>query len=326
MKFLFLMAPLETVVFEKDTTFMMMLGAHARGHEVYFLPEDGISLVEGKVYFHTTKVIPQPIAHLPFKEEHSARLSQDDIHAVFIRSDPPVDEQYLTNTWLLDHLPGHIAVINNPTGIRTVNEKVWVSQFKDLTPPTIISANKGDLLDFIAKHKNIIAKPTNAFGGMSVFHIEKGNTNTKVILETLTERYQHAIVVQKYIPESKNGDKRILLLDGKILGALLRMHADGEHRNNFFAGGKPMPTTINAQDKRIISILKPHLQKLGLYFVGIDILGDYLIEVNVTSPTCLQETNRLYNVRLEEKIIDFVEKLTAKRLRLKPRHSKKSLQ
>jgi glutathione synthase len=303
------MAPLQTVIFEKDTTFMMMLGAHAHGHEVYFLPEDGISLIEGKVYFHATKVIPQLLAHLPFKEEHTVRLSQDDIHAVFIRPDPPVDEQYLMNTWLLDHLPRHIAVINNPSGIRTVNEKVWVSQFKNITPPTIISANKRDLLNFIAKHKNIIAKPANAFGGTSVFHVEKGSTNTKVILETLTERYNKAIVVQKYIPESKNGDKRILLLGGKILGALLRMHEDGEHRNNFFAGGKPKPTTINARDKKIIGILKPHLQKLGLYFVGIDILGDYLIEVNVTSPTCLQEMNRLYDVKLEEKVIAFVEKL-----------------
>jgi glutathione synthase len=309
MKILFLMDPLETVHYEKDTTFILMLGAHARGHDVYYLPKDGISLVEGKVYFHATKVIPQLIAHLPFKKEHTERLSQDDIQALFIRPDPPVDEQYLMNTWVLDHLPKHIPVINNPSGIRTVNEKVWASQFKDITPPTIVSANQGDLLDFITKHKNIIAKPANAFGGQSVFHIENKNTNTKVILETLTERYNKAIIVQKYIPESKNGDKRILLLNGNILGSLLRMHADGEHRNNFYAGGKPMPTAINARDKKIVSILKPHLQKLGLYFVGIDILGDYLIEVNVTSPTCLQEMNRLYNVKLEEKVIAFVEKL-----------------
>jgi len=309
MKFLFLMDPLETIIFEKDTTFMMMLGAHNRGHEVYYLPEDGISLIEGKVYFHVIKVIPQNIVHMPFKEEFSARLSQDDIHAVFIRPDPPVDEQYLINTLFLDHLPKRIAIINNPSGIRTVNEKVWASQFKKITPPTIISANKGDLLEFIAKHKNVIAKPTNAYGGISVFHIEKESTNTKVILETLTNQYSNAIVIQKYIPEAKNGDKRILLLDGKILGAVLRMHEDGEHRNNFYAGGKPMPTTVNANDKKIVSVLKPHLQELGLHFVGIDILGDYLIEVNVTSPTCLQEMNRLYNVKLEEKVIDFVEKL-----------------
>jgi glutathione synthase len=297
------------VIFEKDTTFMLMLGAHARGHEIYYVPKDGISLVEGKVYFHSLKVIPQAIEHRLFKEEFSARLSQDEIHAVFVRPDPPVDEQYITNTWLLDHLPKKVAVINSPSGIRTVNEKIWASQFKHITPPTIISANQKDLLDFIAKQKNVIVKPTNAYGGASVFHVQHGNTNTKVILETLTDRYNKAVIVQKFIPESKNGDKRILLLNGNILGALLRVHADGEHRNNFFAGGKPKPATINAKDKKIISILKPQLQKLGLYFVGIDILGDYLIEVNVTSPTCLQEINRLYNVRLEEKVIAFVEKL-----------------
>ncbi len=309
MKFLFLMDPLETVIFEKDTTFMMMLGAHRRGHEVFFLPEDGLSLIEGKISFHVTKVIPQPQARQPFIKEQTLTLRQDDIHAVFIRPDPPVDAQYLANTWLLDHLPKNIAVVNSPSGIRTVNEKVWASQFTDIVPATIISANKHDLLEFIGRHKNIIAKPTDAFGGQSVFHIEEGNTNTKVILETLTVRYSKMIILQKYVPESKNGDKRILLLDGEILGAMLRMHEEGEHRNNLFAGGKPMPATVNARDKEIIGILKPHLQKLGLYFVGIDILGDHLIEVNVTSPTCLQEINRLYNVKLEEKIIDFIEKM-----------------
>ena len=127
------------------------------------------ALLRVKLYFHVTKVIPQNIAHLPFKEEYSARLSQDDIHAVFIRPDPPLDEQYLMNTWLLDHLPKHIAVINNPSGIRTVNEKVWASQFKNITPPPSFLPIKGICLDFIAKHKNVIAKPTNAFGGQSVF-------------------------------------------------------------------------------------------------------------------------------------------------------------
>ncbi|MDE2009010.1 MAG: glutathione synthase [Candidatus Omnitrophica bacterium] len=309
MKFVFLMDPLETVSFESDTTFVMMLCAHSRGHDVYHVPEDGIGFAEGKVYFHATKVAPQNIAHMPFREERAVRLSQDDIHAVFIRPNPPLDEQYIMNTWLLEHLPKHIAVINNPAGLRTVNEKVWVSRFKHLTPPTIISSDKKDLLDFVARHKNVIAKPTDGFGGAGVFHIENGDSNTKVVLETLSDRYNKAIIVQKYVPQAQKGDKRILLLDGEVLGAVLRLHEEGEHRNNFYAGGAPQPATVDTNDKKIISILKPHLQELGLYFVGIDILGDFLIEVNVTSPTCLQEMNRLYNVKLEEKIIDFVENL-----------------
>ncbi len=309
MKFIFLMDPLETVVFEKDTSFMLMLGASTKGHETYFCPKDGLSLIDGKVYFHTIKVKPQAVAHEPFIEEHAARLSQDEIQAVFIRFDPPFDEQYLMNTWILDHLPKSVAVINNPSGVRTVNEKVWAAQFKGLIPPTIISANKHDLLAFIAQHQNIIAKPANAFGGQSVFHIEKGHTNANVILETLSNRYNEAIILQQYVPEAKNGDKRILLLNGEVLGALLRVHGEGDHRNNFYAGGKPYPTTLNNRDKEIVETLKPHLQKLGLYFVGIDILGDYLIEVNVTSPTCLQEMNRLYNEALETTVIAFVEGL-----------------
>jgi len=309
MKFLFLMDPLETIKMEKDTTFIFMLESHRRGHDVYYLPKDGISLIEGKLFFNVVKVKPQSVLHEPFIIEETDTLSYKDIHAVFIRPDPPFDGQYLMNTWLLDHLPKNVAVINSAAGIRTVNEKVWAAQFTDLTPPTIVSSNQGDLTDFIAKHKNVIAKPSNGYGGKSVFHIDSKHTNTNVILETLSHTYSEAIILQKYIPEAKNGDKRILLLNGEFLGAVLRVHGEGEHRNNFYAGGKAKPTIVTKRDQQIVNALKPHLKQLGLYFVGIDILGDYLIEVNVTSPTCLQEMNALYKKNLEEKVIDFVEKL-----------------
>ncbi len=309
MNFVFVMDPLETVHFDTDTTFILMLESHRQGHQVYFTPKDGLSLIDGKLHFHAIKVIPQSIVHKAFIEEHSVRLVQEEVHAVFLRPDPPFDDQNLMNTWLLDHLPKSIPVINNPTGVRTVNEKIWGAQFTNLTPATIISSNKHDLLEFANAHKNVIAKPTNAFGGHAVFHIEVGHTNTNVILETLSKRYEETIILQQYIPEAKNGDKRILLLNGEILGAVLRVHGEGDHRNNFYAGGSAKAVTVTARDKEIVFALKPHLQKLGLYFVGIDILGQYLTEVNVTSPTCLQEMNRLYNQRLEENVIDFVEKL-----------------
>ena len=309
MKLLFLMDPLEKMVFEKDTTLMLMVESHKRGHEVFFLPQDGITMVDGKLFFHAIKVTPQLIEHKPIIEEHMLRLPQDEVNMVFIRKDPPFDEQYLMNTWMLEHLPKSIPVVNSAAGVRTVNEKVWAAQFTGLVPPTIVSANKHDLLNFAAEHKNIIAKPTNAFGGHSIFHIEHGHTNTNVILETVSDRYNVPIILQKYVPESRHGDKRILLLNGELLGAVLRIHGEGDHRNNFFAGGKAAAAKVTARDQKIVDTLKPHLQRLGLYFVGIDILGDYLIEVNVTSPTCLQEMNRLYNVRLEEKVLDFVEKL-----------------
>lgn len=313
MTFLFLMDPLETVIFEKDTTFILMLGAHNRGHAVYYLPEGGITLKNGKVYFHAIKVKPQAVAHEPFVIDRPVMLSDDQVDALFIRTDPPFDREYLMATWLLDRLPSKVKVINNPQGVRTVNEKVWATQFTSIIPPTIVSSNKHDLLEFLKEQPDAIAKPTDGHGGHSVFHIHPGQGNTNVILETLTDRWSKEIIVQRYVPDSKDGDKRILLLNGDPLGAVLRKHSDEDHRNNFFAGGKPLATEITKRDLEIIAALKPELQKLGLYFVGIDVIGDFLIEVNVTSPTGLQEMNRLYNAALEDKVIDFVERLIKER-------------
>lgn len=309
MNFVYLMDPLETVVMEKDTTFILMLGAHNKGHSVYFLPEGGITVKNGKVLFHTIKVTPQAITHEPFVIDRPVILSDEDVHAVFIRTDPPFDAEYLMATWLLERLPAKVKVINNPAGIRTVNEKVWATQFTSLVPPTIVSCTKHDLTAFIKEEPNAIAKPTNGFGGQSVFHIHPGQGNTNVILETLTDHWSREIILQRYVPDSKDGDKRILLLNGEPLGAVLRMHSEEDHRNNFFAGGKPLATQITPNDHKIIETLKPELQRLGLYFVGIDVIGQYLIEVNVTSPTGLQEMNRLYNLSLENKVIEFVEQI-----------------
>jgi glutathione synthase len=309
MKFVFLMDPLETVVMEKDTTFILMYGAHNRGHEVYFLGEGEMSLVNGVLNCHAVKVKPQKIAHEPFVIDKPVLLTEKDIGAFFIRTDPPFDGEYLMATWLLDRLAKKIPVVNNPTGIRTVNEKVWATQFSSVIPPTIVSCNKHDLVAFLKTEPDVVAKPTDGFGGQSVFHIHPNQGNTNVILETLTRGWEKEIIVQRYIPGAKDGDKRILLLNGEPLGAVLRQHGDDDHRNNLFAGGKALPAKITPRDLQIVEVLKPELKKLGLYFVGIDIIGDYLIEVNVTSPTCLQEMNQLYDLTLEDKVIEFVEKL-----------------
>lgn len=309
MKFLFLMDPLETVNPKKDTSFAFMVGANKKGHEIYFLPEGGISKHNEYISFSVTKVVPSPENTPPFEILEQCTLTESEIDAVFIRTDPPFDEKYLMQTWLLDLLPKNVAVINSPNGIRTANEKIWATQFKSIIPKTIISQSRKELFKFIDKENRVIAKPTGSFGGQSIFLIDKDDTNANVILETLTSHWSKEIILQQYIPEADKGDKRILLLNGEPLGAVLRVHSDEDHRNNFFAGGKANPCEISARDNEIIDILKPHLIKLGLYFVGIDIIGDYLIEVNVTSPTCLQEINRFQNTHLEDKVIQFVEKL-----------------
>ena len=309
------MDPLHTIVRKKDTTFILMLEAHARGNNVYFLPSGGITFKKGKLFFSVTKVTPQKNNAQPFIKHSTTTLSQDEVSILFIRTDPPFNGEYLANTWLLDLLAETIPVINNPKGIRNVNEKIWASQFKNLTPNTIISRDKTALLEFITEEKEVIAKPINGHGGKSIFYITKNETNTNVILETLTNLWQTHIVLQQFIPEAKNGDKRILLLNGEPIGALLRVHSKNDHRNNIFAGGKTKPVKINRRDIEIIEKIKPALKKEKLYFVGIDIIGEYLIEINVTSPTCVQEISQ-FNTKLpglEKEIISFAEQLILER-------------
>lgn len=318
MNFLFLMDPLHTVIPEKDTTLALMLGAHRKGHTIYFLPDGGIVRKNNKLYFHVVNVTPQENPRQPFVEHHASVLDEEDVDIIFIRSDPPFDEQYLINTWLLDLLPKEIPVINRPSGIRRANEKIWAAQFTSITPKTFIGRNRQDIYEFLTQEKNIVAKPTDGHGGQSVFHIQQGDRNAHVILETLTKNWKRDVILQEFLAESQHGDKRILLLNGEPLGAVLRLHAEDDHRNNFFSGGKPLPCDITAQDKNIIESLAPELQRLGLYFAGIDIIGNYLVEVNVTSPTCLLEMNQLYSLRLEDDIIAFVEKLSSQGLKILP--------
>lgn len=308
MKFVFLMDPLSSVSFEKDTTFVLMLAAHKRYHEVYYLSNGATSLIDGEVTFHVKKVIPKLDKNNPFVIESELTLNANQIDALFIRTDPPFDSSYLLNTWLFDQLPKSVFVMNDPNAIRSCNEKIWAAQFKSIVPKTIVSSMKKDLLKFIDTEKKVIAKPTNSYGGQNIFAIKNDDINKNVILETLTDNFSKEIILQQFIKDADIGDKRILLLNGEILGAVLRVHKDGEHRNNFFSGGKPMAAEITDRDKEIVEILKPRLLELGLYFVGIDIIGEYLIEVNVTSPTCLQEMNRLYDKHLEDDVVAFVEK------------------
>lgn len=313
MNFLFLMDPLETVKVKSDTSYIFMLGAADKGHRVFYLPSGGISLKEGTVSFSCTEVKPVADETFPFEIIGDCELTEFDVDAVFIRTDPPFDGEYLMNTWLLDRAAENVVLINNPSAVRSVNEKIWATQFSDLIPRTVISRHLKDFKEFLQKEGEIIIKPTDGFGGSGVFRISKDGANKNVSFEVLSERGRREVIMQQYIPEASIGDKRILLLNGEALGAVLRVHGEDDHRNNFYAGGKPVACDITERDKEVIEVLKPQLQKMGLYFVGIDMLGDYLIEVNVTSPTCLQEMNRLYNLKLHHKVIEFAEKLVKER-------------
>jgi glutathione synthase len=310
MKLLFLMNPLEQVKPEKDTSFAFMLGAQRRGHSVYYLPQGGISLRDEQVLFDVVPVEARcKPEEPPFRRHAPVRLGLELVDAVFIRTDPPFDERYLIDTWLLDRAAGRCPMINEPGGLRSANEKLWATRFAGLVPPTLVSARR-DLFDaFLEEHGEIVAKPTNAFGGAGVFRLRRGDSNTGVIWETLTRFGRAELVAQRFLPEAEHGDKRILLLDGEPLGAVLRVHSPADHRNNFFAGGSAQTTEVTREDRAIIEALRPELRRLGLHFVGIDVIGGKLIEVNVTSPTCLQEINALRGEHLEELVIEYVEQL-----------------
>ncbi len=307
MNILFLMDPLETVVANKDTTLALMVGAAKRGHTVYYLAKDGITLLDGELRFRVVPVTPQ-YQEPCFEALPAEVLEESQVGAVFIRTNPPFDEQYLHHTWLLERLA--VPVVNSPAGIRDVNEKLWATQFTDIVPKTCVSGDPAELRAFIEAEKTVIAKPTDGFGGQSVFRISKDDSNVNVILETLTQKGKRMAILQRYVAAAEQGDKRILLLNGRILGAVNRVHAQGEHRNNFYAGGTAEATDVSERDLEIVEEIAPHLRSLGLFFVGIDVIGDYLIEVNVTSPTCLQEMNRLYGQQLEDRVIEALEQLT----------------
>lgn len=303
MKYLSLMDPLETVNYKKDTSFVLMKAAKRKGFLTYYLPKNGLHLSSDGVYFDVQEVTPTDEPSEPFIYGDWVRLTENDVDVVFIRTDPPFDTTYLMHTWILDRLPKHVKVMNNPTGIRTVNEKVWALQFKQLIPPTLVTAKYADIYSFLDKHQKIVVKPTDGFGGQSIHILEQKSDDSDTILKQMTNDETNMIIVQRYVPESEIGDKRILLLNGEPLGAILRVHSETDFRNNFMAGGHAEPTEITERDLKIITELKPHLKSLGLFFVGIDIMGDYLIEVNVTSPTCLQEMNAFYGKCLEDDVI-----------------------
>lgn len=299
---LFLIDPIESLHIKKDTSLALISAAEKKGYETFFILSNSITLNSGSLEFKATEISVN-LTSETITTGKPLRLRESDVDVIFIRTDPPVDSDYINNCWLLS-LCKHAKVVNNPNGILQVNEKIWASQFPNLTPTTLITKGQTQFSSFLSDHENIILKPTNGFGGQGIFKLSHGDSNANVAFETLSKKETDYVICQKYLPEAELGDKRILLVNGDPLGAINRIHSKTDHRNNFFAGGTAEKADITEQDLKIIETLKPFLVKLGLFFVGIDIIGNKLIEVNVTSPTCLREMNVFAGEALEEKVID----------------------
>ena len=301
------MDPMETVNIDGDSTFVLALEAQARGHIVYhYLPQD-MALNHKRVVAHARPLqVRRKLGdHFTFGAAEWMDLSTADV--VLMRQDPPFDMAYITATHLLEHVHPATLVVNDPASVRNAPEKLFVTHFPQFMPPTVITSNRAQIMEFRAEHKDIIVKPLFGNGGAGVFHITEGDENLNSLLETFTQLYREPIIVQRYMPAVRQGDKRIILIDGKAAGAVNRVPAAGESRSNMHVGGKPVQSTLTARDHEICEAIGPALKERGLIFVGIDVIGDYMTEINVTSPTGLQEINRFDGTKLEADIWDAIE-------------------
>ncbi len=302
------MDPIERVQTDKDTTFALMLEAQARGHELYYLNPGDVFARAGAAHARLRRVeVARATEHYRLFEERVVPL--DWCHAVFMRKDPPFDLSYYFTTQLLSLAsPERTFVINDPRGLREANEKMYALRFPELVPPTVVTASIARLKVFLDElGGEMIVKPLHACGGAGVFHLRRGDRNLNVILETVTEEGKRLVMAQRYLPEVRAGDKRVIVLDGEPLGAILRIPREDEHRGNIHVGGRCAKAEITDRDREICSRLKPSLQRDGLYFVGLDVIGGWLTEVNVTSPTGVQEIDALDGVKIERAVIEFVE-------------------
>ncbi|HTW89793.1 MAG TPA: glutathione synthase [Candidatus Binataceae bacterium] len=308
-KFAFVMDALEKIDQYKDTTFVFMLEALARGHELYFLAlPDLFASGNRAIGFARRCAVMREGVHYRWLDTGSD-YPLDTFDAIFMRKDPPADAAYLYATMLLSLVDSRRTfVLNHPAGLREANEKLYTLHFPEVIPPTVVSSNLARLKQFIAEQGGeAIVKPLDGHGGEGVFLASQTDRNFNAILETVTQFGSRLTMAQRYIPEIRNGDKRVIVLDGEPIGATLRVPLPSENRGNIHVGGLCVKAELTERDRQICRILKPRLARDGLYFVGLDVIGDYLTEVNVTSPTGVQEIDRLDNVNLESRVIDFVE-------------------
>jgi glutathione synthase len=302
------MDPIASINIDGDSTFALMLEAQARGHALWHYHVRDLALTAGRVVAHA-----QPVTVRRVKGDHftlGAPVELDlgaQVDVVLMRQDPPFDMAYITATHILEHIHPKTLVVNDPASVRNAPEKLFVTHFPELMPETLISASVTQIRRFREKHGDIILKPLFGNGGAGVFHVKPEDPNLNSLLEMFTERSREPLVVQRYVPDVRKGDKRIILVDGVAMGAINRVPAAGEARSNMHVGGRPEPTTLTDREKEICAAIGPELRKRGMIFVGIDVIGDYLTEINVTSPTGLQEIARFDGVHLERAIWDAIE-------------------
>lgn len=306
----FIMDPIERVNIRTDTSFAFMLAACQRGHKVVHVAPSDIGL-DGAMPIllgRSLEVYDRLGDH--FRIFEKVRLEAKACDAIFIRTDPPFDAAYLTVTWMLSLAEDMgVRIINRPSGIRSANEKLYALHFAAWCPKTIITANRDDIRAFVANNDGqAIGKPTDGHGGYGVVRLRTGDSNINAIVDMLTAEGKRPIVVQQFLSEAAQGDKRLLVVNGEIRGAVRRVPRLDDHRGNVHVGGRAEACEITANDQAIVASMRDRLRADGLYFVGLDVIGDKLIEVNVTSPTLVQELRNLGGPDLAKEVLDALER------------------
>jgi glutathione synthase len=310
MRFVFVMDTLDRVHPQKDTSFAFIRAAQRRGHESYHCLTRDLYASGGDVFASTHPVrILDEAPHIALVREQGRTLLRiADTDAVFIRTDPPFDQAYLYATLLLEHARGKTLIVNDPRGLRDANEKLYAMNFPEWTPKTIVTADRDQIHAFVAQVGGLaVIKPLDSAGGSGVIQLRHDDKNVRAIVDLLTVEGTRIAMVQSFLPAVSIGDKRVLLLDGEPLGAILRVPRADDIRSNIHAGGSVVPTELTARELELVRAIAPRLRQDGLYFVGLDVIGEHLTEVNVTSPTGIQELSRFTGIDKAESVIVWAE-------------------
>lgn len=318
MKFAFIIDPIEKLNPSHDTSVALMEAAQVLGHEIWITQAHQLTVIQGQTWAMLTPVRLTPIvresdrwvvAELWFSIAQPTLQPLENMDAVFMRTDPPVTIPYLYATYLLDYInPEKTLVINSPHGLRTANEKMYALQFTDCIPETIVSRDKHVIRDFVEKKGAAVLKPLGGKAGEGILFLESRDRNFNSLVEISTQQGVYPVMIQTFLPEAKDGDKRIILLNGEPIGAVNRIPTGQEFRGNMAVGGRVAKTEITDREREICQKLAPQLEADGLYFVGIDVIGGYLTEVNVTSPTGIREVDLLNDVSLGKTVIEWIER------------------
>ncbi|HAC69298.1 MULTISPECIES: glutathione synthase [Pseudomonas] len=302
------MDPIERISYKKDSSMAMLWAAKARGWTLHYFEMQDLYQVDGEARGRGRQldVFQDPERWFAFGE--GVDLPLRDLDVILMRKDPPFDNEFVYATYLLEQAErGGTLVVNRPASLRDCNEKFFATLFPELAPPTLVSRRADIIREFARTHGDVILKPLDGMGGSSVFRHREGDPNLSVILETLTAHGTQQIIAQRYLPGIKDGDKRILMIDGEPVDyCLARIPAQGETRGNLAAGGRGVAQPLSARDREIATTVGPELRKRGLLFVGLDVIGEHLTEINVTSPTCIREIDAAYDTRIAERLMDVI--------------------